>query len=75
MTSQRLTLACLVAAMIVPLSLGAQQESNKQRVEGVVESLGYATAIQVGNTIYLSGQPAPGATMEAVGVLKSTVAL
>lgn len=35
-----------------------------QRAEGVVASLGYAQAIQVGNTIYVSGAVARGANME-----------
>lgn len=47
--------------------------AEKQRVEGVVESIGYAQAIQVGNTIYVSGAVSPGAAMEeqVTGVYRS----
>jgi 2-iminobutanoate/2-iminopropanoate deaminase len=38
--------------------------SDRQQVEGVVASIGYAQAIRVGNTIHVSGAVAPGATME-----------
>ena len=55
----------------VPLAFHAQVAvmpnavpAQKQRVEGVVESIGYAEAIQVGNMIYVSGAVAGGATME-----------
>jgi 2-iminobutanoate/2-iminopropanoate deaminase len=47
------------AAMSMP-----NAQSEKQQVEGVVASIGYAQAIRVGNTIHVSGAVAPGATME-----------
>jgi enamine deaminase RidA (YjgF/YER057c/UK114 family) len=56
-----------VGLAIVVLTLGAARDAaaqDKQRVEGVVASIGYAQAIQVGNTIYVSGVVARGATME-----------
>jgi enamine deaminase RidA (YjgF/YER057c/UK114 family) len=44
----------------------AQQPAtpDKQRAEGVIASIGYANAIQVGNTVYVSGVVARGATVE-----------
>ena len=53
-------LAVRAQAAVMPNAVPAQ----RQRVEGVVESIGYAEAIQVGNTIYVSGAVAGGATME-----------
>lgn len=55
-----LPLALHAQAAVMPNAVPPQ----KQRVEGVVESIGYAEAIQVGNTIYVSGAVAGGATME-----------
>lgn len=61
-------------AMLSPAALHAQQPAtpDKQRVEGVHQSIGYANAIQVGNTVYVSGIVAMGATVEEqlVGIFK-----
>jgi enamine deaminase RidA (YjgF/YER057c/UK114 family) len=60
----------MLGLVTAPLEIQAQAtpmpnaQLPKQRVEGVVESIGYAQAIQVGNTIYVSGAVSPGATME-----------
>jgi enamine deaminase RidA (YjgF/YER057c/UK114 family) len=65
MTSKHLALAITLA--ILAASQGAAQQpadAGKQRVEGVHESIGYASAIQVGNTIYVSGVVGRGETME-----------
>ena len=59
-----------LALLVLPCALHAQAvamsnaPSEKQQVEGVVASIGYAQAIRVGSTIYVSGAVAPGATME-----------
>jgi 2-iminobutanoate/2-iminopropanoate deaminase len=62
-------IASAIAILCTLASAGAavgQQagKSDKQRVEGVVESIGYARAIQVGNTIYVSGLVGSGETVE-----------
>lgn len=81
MRTHLLFAATTLALVTAPAALHAQATSvmpnaappAKQRVEGVVESIGYAQAIQVGNTIYVSGAVAPGATMEeqVAGVYRS----
>ena len=58
------TLAILVAALALPPAATAQQPTEKQRVEGVHASIGYADAIQVGNTVYESGVVGRGETLE-----------
>jgi enamine deaminase RidA (YjgF/YER057c/UK114 family) len=63
MTTKHFALG-LFAVLLAPTMLSAQQAPDKQRVEGVHESIGYANAIQVGNTVYLSGVVARGATVE-----------
>lgn len=67
----RSALVCLVSPLAASCAGHASQtmavpapSANRQRAEGVVESIGYAQAIQVGNTIYLSGAVARGATMD-----------
>jgi enamine deaminase RidA (YjgF/YER057c/UK114 family) len=54
------SLAVLAALLLASNAADAQQ----QRVEGVHASIGYADAIQVGNTVYVSGVVARGANME-----------
>ena len=58
---------CLAALLLAASRVAAQQPpaADKQRVEGVDQSFGYARAVRVGNTVYLSGIASPGATMEA----------
>jgi 2-iminobutanoate/2-iminopropanoate deaminase len=54
-------------ALVVVTALlagGADANAQQQRVEGVHESIGYADAIQVGNTVYVSGVVVRGANME-----------
>jgi 2-iminobutanoate/2-iminopropanoate deaminase len=58
----RVTKALLMAAAL--LVGGSEANAQQQRVEGVHESIGYADAIQVGNTVYVSGVVARGANME-----------
>jgi enamine deaminase RidA (YjgF/YER057c/UK114 family) len=65
MNIQQLVFAITLATLAA--SEGAAQQpvgATKRRVEGVHESIGYASAIQVGNTIYVSGVVARGETME-----------
>lgn len=65
MTIKHLGLAITFAFLAA--SQGAAQQpadAGKQRVEGVHEGIGYASAIQIGNTIYVSGIVARGETME-----------
>ena len=60
--SMATSLACI---LVLAGSVSAQQPAgDKQRVEGVVASIGYANAIQIGNTVYISGVVSGGATME-----------
>ena len=54
----------IVAAVLLSGCATAKSAPAKQRVEGPVKSIGYAEAIQVGDTIYLSGAIARGETME-----------
>jgi 2-iminobutanoate/2-iminopropanoate deaminase len=58
----RVTKALVVAAAL--LAGGSEANAQQQRVEGVHESIGYADAIQVGNTVYVSGVVARGANLE-----------
>ena len=44
--------------------LAAQGANAQQRIEGPHPSIGYANAVQVGNTVYVSGIVARGANME-----------
>ena len=44
--------------------LAAQGANTQQRIEGPHPSIGYANAVQVGNTVYVSGIVARGANME-----------
>jgi 2-iminobutanoate/2-iminopropanoate deaminase len=59
-------------AVLAPATLSAQQAADKQRVEGPHPTIGYANAIQVGSTVYISGIVARGATVEEqlVGVFE-----
>lgn len=59
-----LTLAIFILSLGAAHQAAAQTAPDKQRVEGVRASIGYAQAIQVGNTIYVSGAVARGETME-----------
>jgi 2-iminobutanoate/2-iminopropanoate deaminase len=48
----------------VALLFAADSASAQQRIEGPHPSIGYADAVQVGNTVYLSGMVGRGANME-----------
>ena len=58
------TLAILAAVLVLPAAARAQQPTEKQRAEGVHASIGYANAIQIGNTVYVSGIVGRGETVE-----------
>lgn len=60
----RSSFASVLALLVLVPAATVQAQGEKQRAEGVMESFGYAQAIAVGNTIYLSGAVARGATME-----------
>ena len=65
MRTVRFALVLMLAAFGVG-EASAQQPAtpDKQRVEGVFASIGYASAIQVGNTVYVSGVVARGEKVE-----------
>jgi enamine deaminase RidA (YjgF/YER057c/UK114 family) len=60
-----LALTLVLAAPAAARAQGQAAAPQKQEAQGVMESIGYANAIRVGNTIHVSGAVSPGATMEA----------
>jgi enamine deaminase RidA (YjgF/YER057c/UK114 family) len=62
--TNRIAILLAIAGGLAVADTAAAQNAGKQRVEGVVESIGYARAIQVGSTIYVSGLVGGGETVE-----------
>ena len=65
MNTRQHAIAIVVAVLGLAADAGAQQPTQeKQKVVGVHEAIGYSDAIQVGNTVYVSGVVARGETMQ-----------
>jgi 2-iminobutanoate/2-iminopropanoate deaminase len=54
----------VLAAATALFVLAPVASAQQQRIEGPHPTIGYANAVQVGNTVYLSGMVARGANME-----------
>ena len=54
----------LILALGLLASASALHAQDTQKIEGVIPSIGYSRAIQVGNTVYISGLVGMGDTME-----------
>lgn len=54
----------LLLATVALLGSAADVNAQQQRIEGPHPSIGYANAVQIGNTVYISGIVARGASME-----------
>jgi 2-iminobutanoate/2-iminopropanoate deaminase len=64
LNTQRTYTLVLVMLFAAFAQANAQQPALTQRAEAVSESIGYAGAIQVGQTVYISGMVARGETVE-----------